>query len=98
MLHTEQYEPLNPVNLVSNAAPAGPERQSEFIFYRRQTMNKDQVKGTAKDVAGKIQEAAGKATGSKEHEAKGVGKQVAGTTQKKYGDAKEAVKDAADKR
>ena len=60
-------------------------------------MNKDQVKGTAKDAAGKIQEAAGKATGSKEHEAKGLGKQAAGKAQKTYGDAKEAVKDAGDK-
>jgi uncharacterized protein YjbJ (UPF0337 family) len=60
-------------------------------------MNKDQVKGTAKDVAGKVQEEAGRAAGSKEHEAKGLGKQVSGKAQKKYGDAKEAVKDAADK-
>ena len=56
-------------------------------------MNKDQVKGTAKDVEGKVQEEAGRAVGSKEHEAKGLGKQVAGKVQKKYGDAKEAVKD-----
>ncbi len=60
-------------------------------------MNKDQVKGTAKDIAGQIQEEAGRATGSKEHEAKGLGKQVAGKAQKKYGDAKETVKDAVDK-
>jgi len=59
-------------------------------------MNKDQVKGTAKDVAGKIQKEAGRAAGSKEHEAKGLGKQVSGKAQKKYGDAREAVKDAAD--
>ena len=55
-------------------------------------MNKDQVKGTAKAIAGKIEEAAGRVTGSKEHEAKGLGKQVLGKAQKKYGDAKEAVK------
>jgi uncharacterized protein YjbJ (UPF0337 family) len=59
-------------------------------------MNKDQVKGTAKDIAGKVQEEAGRAVGSKEHEAKGLGKQVSGKAQKKYGDAKEAAKDAAD--
>ena len=57
-------------------------------------MNKDQVKGTAKDIAGKVQEEAGRAVGSKEHEAKGLGKQVSGKAQKKYGDAKEAAKDA----
>ena len=60
-------------------------------------MNKDQVKGTAKDIAGKIQEGAGKAVGSKEQEAKGLDKQVSGKAQKKYGDAKEAIKDAVDK-
>ncbi|SHL17729.1 CsbD-like [Nitrosospira sp. Nsp11] len=60
-------------------------------------MNKDQVKGTAKDIAGKVQEEAGNLTGSKEQEAKGLAKQVEGKTQKKVGDAKEAVKDAIDK-
>lgn len=59
-------------------------------------MNKDQVKGTAKDIAGKIQEGAGELTGDKEQEAKGLAKQVEGKTQKKVGDAKEAVKDAID--
>jgi uncharacterized protein YjbJ (UPF0337 family) len=61
-------------------------------------MNKDQVKGTAKDIAGKVQEEVGRAAGSKEHEAKGLGKQVSAKAQKKYGDAKEAAKDAVDKR
>jgi uncharacterized protein YjbJ (UPF0337 family) len=59
-------------------------------------MNKDQVKGSAKDIAGKVQEQAGKLTGNKEQEAKGLGKQVTGKTQKKVGDAKEAVKDSID--
>jgi uncharacterized protein YjbJ (UPF0337 family) len=60
-------------------------------------MNKDQVKGTAKDIAGKVQEETGNLTGSKEQEAKGLAKQVEGKTQKKVGDAKETVKDAIDK-
>ncbi len=60
-------------------------------------MNKDQVKGTAKDIAGKVQEEAGKLTGDKEQQAKGLGKQVEGKTQKKVGDAKEVVKDSIDK-
>ena len=55
-------------------------------------MNKDQVKGAAKDVAGKIQEGAGKLVGSKSQQAKGLAKQVAGKTQKSFGDGKEAVK------
>jgi len=60
-------------------------------------MNKDQVKGAAKDAAGKVQRKAGEAVGSEEHQAKGLGKQAEGKTQKAYGDAKEAVKDATKK-
>ncbi len=57
-------------------------------------MNKDQVKGGAKDIAGKIQEEAGKLVGSKEQQAKGLEKQVEGKIQKGVGDLKEAVKKA----
>jgi len=55
-------------------------------------MNKDQVKGEAKDLAGKIQEEAGKLTGSKEQQAKGLEKQIEGKIQKGVGDLKETVK------
>ena len=41
-------------------------------------MNKDQVKGGMKDIAGKAQEKAGELTGSKEQQAKGLLKQGAG--------------------
>jgi uncharacterized protein YjbJ (UPF0337 family) len=58
-------------------------------------MNKDQVKGVAKDIAGKVQEGAGKAVGSKEQEAKGLAKQVEGKVQKGVGDVREAVKDSS---
>lgn len=56
-------------------------------------MNKDQVKGTAKDIGGKIQEEAGKLVGNSEQQAKGLNKQAEGKLQKGLGDAKEAVKD-----
>ena len=59
-------------------------------------MNKDQVKGTAKDVAGKVQEEAGKLVGSKEQQAKGLEKQLEGKVQQKVGDLKEAIKDAGE--
>ena len=61
-------------------------------------MNKDQIKGNAKDVAGKVQEEAGKLVGSKEQEAKGLSKQIAGKTQKSVGDVKEAIKNSTKKR
>ena len=56
-------------------------------------MNKDQVKGSLKDAAGKTQETFGEVVGSKEQEAKGEARQVEGKTQKKVGDVKEGVKD-----
>jgi uncharacterized protein YjbJ (UPF0337 family) len=57
-------------------------------------MNKDQVKGVAKDVAGKIQEEAGKLLGSKEQQVKGLSKQISGKVMKGVGDVEEAVKKA----
>jgi len=57
-------------------------------------MNKEQVKGTVKDLAGKVQEEVGKLVGSKEQEAKGLGKQIAGKAEKAYGDVKEAIADS----
>ena len=60
-------------------------------------MNKDQVQGTLKDVAGKVQQKAGELIDSPEQQARGIAKQVEGTTQKKVGDLKEAVADAQKK-
>jgi uncharacterized protein YjbJ (UPF0337 family) len=57
-------------------------------------MNKDQVKGSMKDAAGKVQQKAGSAIGNPKQQAKGVGKQAEGKAQKAYGNAKEAIKDA----
>ncbi len=60
-------------------------------------MNKDQVEGKAKNIAGKVQEKVGELTGNKSQQAKGLAKQVAGTTQEKVGDLKETVKKATGK-
>jgi uncharacterized protein YjbJ (UPF0337 family) len=56
-------------------------------------MNKDQVKGVAKNVAGKVQEEAGKLVGSKEQQIKGLSKQISGKAQESVGDVKQSVKD-----
>ena len=56
-------------------------------------MNKDQVKGVAKDVTGKVQEEAGKLVGSKEQQIKGLSKQISGKVQKGVGDVEQSVKD-----
>lgn len=60
-------------------------------------MNKDQVKGTLKEAAGRVQKTAGKVIGSNEQQLKGIKKQVEGQAQKAVGDIKEVVKDAARK-
>ena len=59
-------------------------------------MNKDQINGAAKDLAGKAQKVMGKAVGSTEYEAKGLAKQAEGKIQKGYGDVKRTLSDAAD--
>lgn len=60
-------------------------------------MNKDQIKGAAKDAAGKVQEKTGELIGSRDQQLKGQAKQIEGKVQKGYGDAKEAAKDALTK-
>jgi uncharacterized protein YjbJ (UPF0337 family) len=57
-------------------------------------MNKDQVKGSVKDVAGKVQEKAGELTGSDSQQIKGMKNQVEGKIQKGVGDVKEAIDEA----
>lgn len=58
-------------------------------------MNTDQVKGTVKNAAGKVQQKAGAAMGSEKQQLKGVEKQIEGKAQKAKGNVREAVKDAS---
>ncbi len=60
-------------------------------------MNREQVKGAAKDVAGKVQRKVGELTGNEDQQAKGAAKQVAGKVQKGVGNVEEAL-DKADKK
>ena len=59
-------------------------------------MNRDQVAGAAKDVAGKVQRKVGELTGNKTQQAKGLARQVEGKVQKGVGNVEEVV-DKADK-
>jgi uncharacterized protein YjbJ (UPF0337 family) len=59
-------------------------------------MNKDHIKGAAKDIAGKVQREFGEATGDLSNQAKGAAKQAEGKVQKKFGDVKDAADDARD--
>jgi uncharacterized protein YjbJ (UPF0337 family) len=55
-------------------------------------MNKNQIEGSAKKIAGKIQQKVGKAIGSTDQQVKGAGKRIEGTFQKGIGDVKQAIK------
>ncbi len=59
-------------------------------------MNKDQVKGTIKEAAGKVQQKMGNMIGNPKQEAKGLAKKVEGKVQQRVGDAKETVQHAKD--
>jgi len=57
-------------------------------------VNKDQVKGVAKQASGAVKQAAGKAVGNDRLRAEGTAEKVAGKVQKTFGDAKQKIKNA----
>ena len=57
-------------------------------------MNKDQVKGSVKEAAGKVQKSVGELVGNPTQQAKGAAKELQGKAQQVLGDATELVKDA----
>lgn len=60
-------------------------------------MNRDQIKGSFKDTAGKIQRKFGQMFGSHTHEAEGVQTQAEGKTQKTVGDVTDTLGKTTDK-
>jgi uncharacterized protein YjbJ (UPF0337 family) len=59
-------------------------------------MNEDRVMGTARNLGGQAQEGLGRVTGDKKSQVEGVVNQAAGAAQDLYGQAKDAVTDAAE--
>ena len=59
-------------------------------------MNKDEVKGKAKDIAGRVQRQAGEWTGNDRTQAKGAAKQVEGKVQNAWGKVKDAAESDED--
>ena len=57
-------------------------------------VDKNEIKGGAKELGGKIKAAAGKAMGDHEMEAEGRATEAEGNVQKNYGKVKDAAKDA----
>ena len=55
-------------------------------------MNKQQVEGSAKELAGKAQQIIGQAINSRRHQARGLAKQVEGRIEKAFGNMLEAVR------
>jgi uncharacterized protein YjbJ (UPF0337 family) len=58
-------------------------------------MNKDQVKGRAKELQGKINEVTGEVLGDKKLEVEGKIQQIGGKARAKLGDVKQNVKDSS---
>ena len=56
-------------------------------------MNKNQVKGAAKEAAGVVQKEFGKAVDSPKHIIEGGAKEVVGKTQKAVGNAQDDIRD-----
>jgi uncharacterized protein YjbJ (UPF0337 family) len=55
-------------------------------------VNKDQIKGRAREVEGKVEKGGGKITGNKDLEQKGKINEGLGKIQGAYGDVKDAIK------
>ena len=55
-------------------------------------MHKDEIKGAAKDAAGSIKRAVGKATGDRRLQAEGTADKVTGKAQKAVGKIKDAAR------
>ncbi len=61
-------------------------------------MDRDEIKGKAKDIAGRVERQAGEWTGSEEHQVKGAMKQAEGKVQNIAGKAKDRLHKAEDDR
>jgi uncharacterized protein YjbJ (UPF0337 family) len=57
-------------------------------------MNKDTVKGTIDDVAGRTKRQVGEWTGDTNAQVEGAGQQIMGKAEKAWGNVKDAAKDA----
>jgi uncharacterized protein YjbJ (UPF0337 family) len=60
-------------------------------------VNKDQAKGKAEEVGGKVEKAAGDLTGSEDMKARGEAKELKGKARQSAGDIKEGAHEAADR-
>ncbi len=59
-------------------------------------MNEDRTAGTARNIAGKVQEDLGRATGDRKSEVEGMVNRAAGAAQDLYGQARDAAEEAVE--
>jgi len=60
-------------------------------------MDKDRIKGTMDDAAGRVKRQVGEWTGNPNTQAEGAAQQIKGKTEKAVGQVKDAVRNAQDK-
>jgi len=65
----------------------------ERLHSSEDEMEENQFEGTARNIGGKIQQAAGDLTGDPKLKADGMADKAAGTAQKAFGEVKEAVRE-----
>jgi uncharacterized protein YjbJ (UPF0337 family) len=68
-----------------NYAPSASQKRNPFDM---KSSTKDRAKGRAKEIAGKVQEKAGRATGNPRTEDRGSAKKIGGKVQRKVGEVK----------
>ncbi|OVZ55088.1 CsbD family protein [Pigmentiphaga sp. NML080357] len=61
-------------------------------------MDKDRIKGAAKEVKGTVKETAGKLTGNRSGEMEGKIEKSTGTVQRNFGQAKDRLRDEVNKK
>jgi uncharacterized protein YjbJ (UPF0337 family) len=61
-------------------------------------MDKDRIKGTLDDAAGRLKRQAGEWTGNPNAQAEGAAQQIKGKTEKAVGQVKDAIRDARERR
>lgn len=60
-------------------------------------MNKDNIKGSMDDAAGRVKRQVGEWTGDTQTQAEGAGQQVKGKVEKAWGNVKDAAQNAKDR-
>lgn len=62
------------------------------LEFKDNAMNKDRIKGAAREIRGSIKEVTGKATGNSKLEAKGLAQKIAGKARNTMGEAEDAAR------